>query len=107
MSLVINKVIQGDSLEELKKLPDESIDCVITSPPYWNLRDYNVDGQLGLEPTFEEFVMKLCDVFDQVKRVLKSTGSCYVNIGDTYANTSTGGQGLTGGLDKSTLSSTM
>lgn len=103
----INEIIQGDYLEKLRMLPNNSIDCVITSPPYWNLRDYNVEGQLGLEPTFEEFVTKLCDVFDEVKRVLKPTGSCYVNIGDTYANTTTGGQGLTGGIDKSTLSSTM
>jgi site-specific DNA-methyltransferase (adenine-specific) len=59
---------------------------VVTSPPYWNLRDYGVEGQLGLEPTFEEYIRKLCDIFDEVKRVLKKTGTCWVNLGDTYAS---------------------
>jgi len=80
-----NEIICGDALEELKKLPDESVDCVMTSPPYWALRDYGVKGQLGLEPTFQEYITKLCDIFDQVKRVLKKTGTCWVNMGDTYS----------------------
>lgn len=83
-----NVIHQGDSLEVLKKLPDESVDCVITSPPYWALRDYGVKGQLGLEPTFEEYINKLCDIFDEVKRVLKKEGTCWVNIGDTYMGNS-------------------
>jgi len=58
----------------------------MTSPPYWQLRDYGVKGQLGLEPTFSEYIQKLCDVFDEVKRVLKPTGTCWVNMGDTYAS---------------------
>lgn len=103
----MNKILQGDCLVMLKKLPDESVDMVMTSPPYYTLRDYGVDGQLGLEPTFEEYINKLCNIFDEVKRVLKKEGTCWVNIGDTYANTSTGGQGATGGRDKSTLSSKM
>lgn len=82
----INKIIQGDALEVLRTLPDESIDCAITSPPYWALRDYGVEGQLGLEPTFQEYITKLCDIFDEVKRVLKKEGTCWVNIGDTYAS---------------------
>ena len=65
------KIIQGDCLEKLKELESESIDCVITSPPYWALRDYGIEGQLGLEPTFQEYVNKLCDIFDEVKRILK------------------------------------
>ena len=65
------RIINGDSLEVLKTLPDESVDCAITSPPYWALRDYGCDGQLGLEPTFQEYVDKLCNIFDEVKRVLK------------------------------------
>ena len=85
------KIIQGDSLEVLKTLPDESIDCAITSPPYWALRDYGCEGQLGLEPTFQEYIEKLCNIFDEVKRVLKKEGTCWVNIGDTYAS----GGGLT------------
>ena len=79
-----NKIIQGDCLEVLKTLPDESIDMVMTSPPYWALRDYGVDGQLGLEPTFQGYINKLCDIFDEVKRVLKKEGTCWVNMGDTY-----------------------
>ena len=75
---------QGDVLEVLKSLPDESIDCVITSPPYWALRDYGVDGQLGLEPTFQEYLEKLWQIFDEIYRVLNPTGTCWVNLGDTY-----------------------
>lgn len=80
----LNKIYQGDVLEVLKTFPDKSIDMVMTSPPYWALRDYGVKGQLGLEPTFDEYITKLCDIFDGVKRVLKDTGTCWVNIGDTY-----------------------
>jgi DNA modification methylase len=80
-----NKILNGDALEVLKEFPDNSIDCVVTSHPYWGLRNYGVDGQLGLEPTFEEYIDKLCDVFDEVKRVLKKEGTCWVNIGDTYS----------------------
>ncbi len=83
-------ILQGDALEKLKELPDESVDCVITSPPYWALRDYGVDGQLGLEPTFQEYITKLCDIFDEVKRVLKKEGTCWVNIGDTYGGSGAG-----------------
>lgn len=86
----LNKIYQGDALENLKKFPSESIDCVVTSPPYWNLRDYNTDGQLGLETTFEEYVKKLCDIFDEVKRVLKKEGTCWVNISDTYSGNKVG-----------------
>ena len=87
-SIPINTILQGDSLEVLKTLPDESIDMVITSPPYWALRDYGVEGQLGLEPTFQEYINKLCDIFDEVKRVLKKEGTCWVNLGDTYSGNS-------------------
>jgi len=79
------ELIQGDCLEKMKELPDESVDMVMTSPPYWALRDYGVDGQLGLEPTFQEYINKLCDIFDEVKRVLKKEGTCWVNMGDTYS----------------------
>lgn len=82
-----NQIIQGNALTELQKLESESIDCCITSPPYWALRDYKVDGQLGLEPTFQEYVTKLVTIFDEVKRVLKKTGTCWVVIGDTYQST--------------------
>ena len=79
-------IICGDSLEVLRGLSDESVDCVITSPPYWGLRDYGVDGQLGLESHFNEYISKLIAIFDEVKRVLKKEGTCWVNLGDTYAS---------------------
>ncbi len=74
----------GDALEVLTTFPEESIDCVVTSPPYFALRDYGVDGQLGLEPSIEEYIEKLCDVFDEIQRVLKEEGTCWVNLGDTH-----------------------
>lgn len=81
----INSIINGDALSVLKTLPNESVDSCVTSPPYWSLRDYNVAGQLGLEPTYQEYITKLCDIFDEVKRVLKPQGTCWVVIGDTYS----------------------
>lgn len=78
------KIYQGDCLEILKQLPDESIDCCVTSPPYYGLRDYGVDGQIGLEETPEEYIKKLTKVFHEVKRVLKNDGTLWVNIGDSY-----------------------
>lgn len=88
----INKIICGDSLEILKTIPSESIDCVVTSPPYWALRDYGVRGQIGLEPNIAEYLEKLTLIFDEIKRVLKPSGTCWVNFGDTYANKTKGGQ---------------
>lgn len=79
-----NKIYQGDALEVLKTLPSESINCCVTSPPYWALRDYGVEGQLGLESNFNNYINKLCDIFDEVKRVLRKDGTLWVNIGDTY-----------------------
>lgn len=86
----LNKIYQADALSFLCSLPDNSIDMLITSPPYWNLRDYGVDGQLGLEPTFEKYINKLCAIFDEAKRVLKPSGSCWVNLGDTYSGNKKG-----------------
>ena len=67
----LNKIYQGDALDILKTLPSESVDMIMTSPPYYALRDYGVEGQLGLEPTFEEYINKLCDIFDEVKGSFK------------------------------------
>lgn len=80
-----NEILQGDALEVLKTLEDESVSMCMTSPPYWALRDYGSEGQLGLEPTFQEYINRLCDIFDEVKRVLKKDGTCWVNLGDTYS----------------------
>lgn len=79
-----NKIINGNSLEVLKSLPDNSIDCCVTSPPYYALRDYGVDGQIGLEETPEAYIAKLSDVFMEVYRVLKPEGTLWLNIGDSY-----------------------
>lgn len=81
---LVNKIVQGDAFETLKTLPDNQVDCVITSPPYWAVRDYRVDGQIGLEPTISEYISRLTTVFSEVKRVLKKEGSCWVVMGDTY-----------------------
>lgn len=86
-----NKILCGGSHKVLKTIPDESIDCVVTSPPYWALRDYGVTGQIGLESTIEEYLDKLILIFDEVHRVLKPKGTCWVNFGDTYANKTKGG----------------
>jgi DNA modification methylase len=79
-----NRIFNEDSLEGLKKLPDNCIDCCVTSPPYYALRDYGVDGQIGLEETPERYIDKLTDVFNEVKRVLKTDGTLWLNIGDSY-----------------------
>lgn len=86
----INKIHNYNCLEGLKLLDDDSVNCCVTSPPYWGLRDYGVDGQLGLEPKFETYIQKLCDIFIEVYRVLKPTGTCFVNIGDTYGGSGKG-----------------
>lgn len=88
-------VLQGQALEMLRTLPAESVQCCVTSPPYWGLRDYGHPGQIGLEPTVDEFISKLVDVFREVRRVLKSDGTCWVNMGDSYAG-SWGAQGRQG-----------
>lgn len=80
-----NSIIHGDCLEKLKDLSDNSIDCCVTSPPYWGLRDYGVDGQLGLEKTPQEYVKNMVDIFREVRRVLKDEGTLWLNLGDTYA----------------------
>ena len=82
----INKIYKGNCLDLFKELDNESIDCVITSPPYWQLRDYKWDGQWGLEPTFQLYLENLWKMMDEVWRVLKPTGTAWINLGDTYHN---------------------
>ena len=84
MHLETNIIHVGDNLFHLTNIPDASVDMCVTSPPYYNLRDYKNSGQIGAENTVNDFVENLCKVFDEVKRILKPTGSCWVNIGDTY-----------------------
>ena len=80
----VDKIYQGDSLEVLKTFEDNSIDCCVTSPPYYTLRDYGVDGQIGLEETPEKYIERLTEVFMEVHRVLKPNGTLWLNIGDSY-----------------------
>ncbi len=83
-TLEVNKIYNMDCVDGLKMLPSESVDMVITSPPYYNLRDYGVDGQIGMESSVDEYVEKLVTVFKEVYRVLKDDGSCWINIDDVY-----------------------
>jgi site-specific DNA-methyltransferase (adenine-specific) len=78
------KIICGDALEVLKGMESESVDCVITSPPYFGLRDYDVKGQIGLEPTLEEYLQKMLAITAECQRVLKKTGTLWWNHGDSY-----------------------
>jgi DNA modification methylase len=80
-----NKIYNEPCLDTLRKMPDNFLDCVISSPPYWQLRDYGYDGQWGLEPTFQEYLEHLWEMMDEIHRVLKPTGTCWINLGDTYA----------------------
>jgi len=86
----LNKVYNVDVLEGLRQLDDGSVDTVVTSPPYWALRDYGVEGQLGLEATFQEYLDKMLSIFDEVKKVLKPSGSIWVNMGDVYGGNNSG-----------------
>ena len=79
------KIKVGDCVESMKSLPDNSIQCCVTSPPYFNLRDYGIDGQIGRENSPKEYIAKLVEVFNEVKRILKPDGTLWVNIGDTWA----------------------
>ncbi len=83
---------QGDALTVLRELPDESVNCVVTSPPYWGLRDYGCEGQIGLEETPALYLERMVAVFSEVRRVLRSDGTAWVNIGDSY-NAYNGGAG--------------
>tara|TARA_B100000287_G_scaffold228446_1_gene215363 strand:- start:48 stop:1211 length:1164 start_codon:yes stop_codon:yes gene_type:complete len=80
-------LIQGNCLDKLKELKSKSINCCITSPPYYALRDYNMDEQIGLEDTYQEYIENLVKVFKEVKRLLKDDGTLWLNMGDTYVGT--------------------
>ena len=90
-------ILIGDVREQLKQLADQSVNCVVTSPPYWGLRDYGNDGQIGLEQEPEDFINELVSVFREVKRVLRDDGTLWLNIGDSYSGS---GKGTAGNLGK-------
>lgn len=85
---MINTIHNEPCLDTLKRMSDKSIDCVITSPPYWQLRDYGYDGQWGLEPTFNEYLEHLWELMAEIHRVLKDEGTCWVNLGDSFSTQS-------------------
>ncbi|WP_069865487.1 DNA-methyltransferase [Pseudomonas citronellolis] len=88
-----HQILVGDCLELLRAMPDDSVHCCITSPPYFGLRDYGMAGQIGLEQTPAEFVARLVEVFRGVRRVLRDDGTLWVNMGDSYASGGRGGGG--------------
>ncbi len=85
-ALTDSLIIQGDAKVALPRLPDQSVQCCVTSPPYWSLRDYDMPGQIGLEPSVDQYINRLVEVFAEVKRVLKDDGVLWVNIGDAYTS---------------------
>jgi DNA modification methylase len=90
--MTLQRIIHGDCIAGLRTLPDASIHCCVTSPPYWGLRDYGHDGQIGLESTPEAYVARMVEVFREVRRVLRDDGTLWLNLGDSYAG-SWGNQG--------------
>jgi DNA modification methylase len=90
MILELNEIICGDALEVLKTLPHNSVNCIVTSPPYYCLRDYCVAGQIGLEASPEKYIENLTKVFSECYRVLKNDGTLWVVIGDSYAGSGRG-----------------
>lgn len=91
-----HQILIGDCIESMRSLPDKSVQCCVTSPPYYGLRDYGVDGQIGLEETPAEFIARLVAVFEEVRRVLRDDGTCWVNMGDSYASKPNGPLGKGG-----------
>ena len=92
-------------MEKLKEIESESVDCIVSSPPYFGLRDYGVEGQFGLEETLEEYIEKTVLLFEELRRVLKPQGTVWWNIGDSYASKSSawGGRGKNSILNKTGL----
>ena len=86
-------ILQGDSTEVMRGMEPESVHCVVTSPPYWGLRDYGVDGAYGLEPTLEKYIANMVEVFREVRRVLRKDGCLWLNLGDAYASNPSNGRG--------------
>ncbi len=97
--LEVNKIYQEPCLETVARMPDNFIDCVITSPPYWQLRDYGYDGQWGLEPTYQQYLENLWSLMDAIYPKLKDGGTVWINLGDTYSGSGgSGGDYNEGGL---------
>jgi site-specific DNA-methyltransferase (adenine-specific) len=103
MSIILDRdgvtIHNGDCIEVLRTIPDESVQCCVTSPPYWGLRDYGHDGQIGLEATPGAYVGRMVEVFREVRRVLREDGTLWLNLGDSY----TAGAGNRNGMNSSSL----
>jgi DNA modification methylase len=84
------RILRGHVTDRLREIPEESVHCVVTSPPYWGLRDYGVEGQLGLERTPDEYIDNMVEVFREVRRALRADGTAWVNMGDSYAGSRSG-----------------
>jgi DNA modification methylase len=89
----LNKIYNEPCLETLKRMPNDYLNCVITSPPYWQLRDYGYEGQWGLEPTYNQYLEHLLEMMDEIYRALKPYGTAWINLGDTYGTQSGGLKG--------------
>lgn len=81
-----SSIFEGDALNVLSRLPSDCVQCVVTSPPYWGLRDYGIEGQIGLEETLAQYINRLVSIFSEVKRILKPEGTLWLNIGDGYTS---------------------
>jgi site-specific DNA-methyltransferase (cytosine-N4-specific) len=79
-------IIVGNALEELSKFPENFFQCCVTSPPYWGLRDYGIDGQIGAEMSLDDYIGKLVLIFSKVRRTLTDNGTLWLNIGDSYTS---------------------
>jgi len=97
--MTTHTILTGDTRTLLPTLESQSVQTVVTSPPYWGLRDYQVDGQIGLEATPDEYFQTMVDVFREVKRVLRDDGTVWLNLGDSYATTQTGNRGTASKLN--------
>ena len=86
ISLIDSLIIESDAAVALQKLPSSSVQCIVTSPSYWGLRDYGIVGQIGLEEKLQQYINKLVSVFSEAKRVLKDDGILWLNIGDGYTS---------------------
>ena len=91
-------ILIGDVRERLKELSDQSVNCCVTSPPYWGLRDYGNDDQIGLEQNPDDFINELVTIFREVRRVLRDDGTLWVNMGDSYSGSGKGTAGNLGAI---------
>lgn len=94
--MITHRIIQGDVMSGLRTLPDACVQCTVSSPPYWMLRNYGVDGQIGLEETMDGYIQKMVDVFHEVKRVTRDDGVLWLNLGDCYSGSGKGPTGKNG-----------